>query len=117
MNAELPACTLVELSSKLARGETTSRAIVDACLERIAALDHRLHAFVEVYADTARACAEAADLERHSGLAHQPDRAQDHLRTGEPRPRGAAFDHARFDRPARPQRGRRRAAHGGDGRS
>ncbi len=56
----------------LARGETTSRTVVDACLARIAALDGPLHAFVEVYADDARALADAADLERRAGVVHGP---------------------------------------------
>ena len=38
-------------------------------LGRIASLDHRLHAFVEVYRDDALAAAEAADRERDAGRA------------------------------------------------
>ena len=37
----------------LARGETSSRAIVEACLARIDAHDAHLHAFIEVYRDDA----------------------------------------------------------------
>jgi len=53
--------SLTELSSLLDRRETTSTTIVEACLARIAALDSKLHAFVEVYGEDARARAQAAD--------------------------------------------------------
>jgi len=56
----------------LARRETTSRAIVDACLARIASLDGKLHAFVDVYADDARTLADAADLSRAAGVVRGP---------------------------------------------
>ncbi|HKW81786.1 MAG TPA: amidase [Casimicrobiaceae bacterium] len=69
---DLPYVPLTALSRRLADGETTSRDIVAACLERIAALDDRLHAFVEVYRDEALALAQAADLERRSGAARGP---------------------------------------------
>ena len=48
----------------LARGETTSRALVEASLEAIAR-DPR--PFTDVFADEARAAADAADRERASG--------------------------------------------------
>lgn len=66
---DLPFLTLAALSGQLARRETTSRAIVEACLERIAAADSKLHAFIDVYAADARALADAADLARATGLA------------------------------------------------
>ena len=56
----------------LARGETTSRAIVEACLARIATDDGKLHAFVDVYRDDARKLAEAADLERRARVVRGP---------------------------------------------
>ena len=46
--------------------------IVDACLERIAGLDPKLHAFVEVYEAEARLAAEAADKAIRSGHAVGP---------------------------------------------
>ena len=64
MPSDLPFQSLTELARRLARGETTSRALVDACLARIAALDGKLHAFVDVYRDDALKLADAADLER-----------------------------------------------------
>ena len=81
MTDDLPFHSLTQLSGMLARGETTSRAIVDACLARIAALDAKLHAFVEVYREDAMRLADAADLERAGGCVARPaarpaDRAQ-----------------------------------------
>ena len=72
MPADLPFHSLTELSRLLAEGKTSSAAIVDACLSNIDALDARLHAFVDVYRDEARACAQAADLERKAGMARGP---------------------------------------------
>src|SRR4051794_27630873 len=45
----------------VARGEVSPRELVDACLERIAALDPTLNAFRIVLADEARAQADALD--------------------------------------------------------
>jgi aspartyl-tRNA(Asn)/glutamyl-tRNA(Gln) amidotransferase subunit A len=64
--------SLGELSSLLSRREASSREIVDDCLARIAALDGKLHAFVEVYADDARRLAQAADLERAAHVDRGP---------------------------------------------
>jgi aspartyl-tRNA(Asn)/glutamyl-tRNA(Gln) amidotransferase subunit A len=69
---DLPYLPLTELSRRLAGGEISSRDIVGACLDRIAALDGRLHAFVEVYRDGALDCAQAADLERKAGMVRGP---------------------------------------------
>ena len=72
MATTLPLHSLTELSALLARGEITSRELTDACLARIAALDAHLHAFIEVYADDARALADAADRERRARAARGP---------------------------------------------
>ncbi len=72
MTTDLPFPTLIDLAAQLARGDTTSRALVDACLARIAASDGTLHAFIEVYRDEAIALADAADLERATGFARGP---------------------------------------------
>ena len=53
----------------LAAGELTSEQLVDALLARIERLELRLGAFVEVYADDARAAATAADHARRAGKA------------------------------------------------
>lgn len=60
--------TLVEQGELLRRAQCSSRDIVDAHLARIAALDGKLHAFVEVYADEARLLADAADQARRARL-------------------------------------------------
>ena len=59
MHEDLAFHSLSELSALLSSRRTSSREIVDACLARIAALDSHLHAFVDVYADTARASLSA----------------------------------------------------------
>ena len=72
MHEDLAFHSLSELSALLSSRRTSSREIVDTCLSRIAALDSHLHAFVDVYADTARALAQAADLERAQGVVRSP---------------------------------------------
>jgi len=68
VSSDLTWLPLTELSQRLAAGETSSREIVEACLARIAALDARLHAFVDVYGESAIDAARAADLERKAGV-------------------------------------------------
>lgn len=72
MPSDLHWQSLSELSHRLARGVVSSREIVAACLQRIAVLDPRLHAFVEVYRDSALAASERADRERRGGTACGP---------------------------------------------
>ena len=69
---DLPFHSLTELAGLLARGDITSRVLVDACLAQIAATDGKLHAFVDVYADNARALADAADQIHATGFVHGP---------------------------------------------
>lgn len=69
---DLPFQSLSHLSGLLARGELSSRALVDACLAKITATDTKLHAFVDVYGDDARALADAADRTRTAGFARGP---------------------------------------------
>jgi aspartyl-tRNA(Asn)/glutamyl-tRNA(Gln) amidotransferase subunit A len=47
--------TVTELSAGIAAGQYTSSAITEACLARIAALEPKLQAFVELYDKEARA--------------------------------------------------------------
>ena len=68
----LPQKSLTELSRMLAAGETSSTAIVKACLDSIDALDGKLHAFIDVYRDDAMRLAQAADLERNAGFVRSP---------------------------------------------
>ncbi|HKU97936.1 MAG TPA: amidase [Vineibacter sp.] len=60
--------TLAELSAGLAAKQFSSRQIVDAFLARIDKGDAKLHSFVEVYRNEARALADAADQVRATGL-------------------------------------------------
>ena len=72
MSADLPFHSLSDLAGRLARGETTSRALVEACLARIDERDGKLHAFVDVYRDDALKLADAADIERGAGATRGP---------------------------------------------
>ena len=72
MPDDLPALTLAELARALAHGETSSRSIVAACLDRIDLHDRWLHAFVDVWRDEALARADAADDERRAGRSRGP---------------------------------------------
>jgi aspartyl-tRNA(Asn)/glutamyl-tRNA(Gln) amidotransferase subunit A len=67
--AELP---VHRLRDALASGELTCATLVDSLLERISRLDAKLHAFVHVYAEEARAAAAAADEARRAGRALGP---------------------------------------------
>lgn len=60
------------LSGALASGELSAIELTEACLARIEARDATLHAFVEVYADDARAAARAAELALRAGHAVGP---------------------------------------------
>jgi aspartyl-tRNA(Asn)/glutamyl-tRNA(Gln) amidotransferase subunit A len=53
--------TISQLSEKLARGETSSRAAMQACLDQIRRLDKNVHAFISYNAEDALQQADAAD--------------------------------------------------------
>ncbi len=72
MSEDLHWLPLSELAQLLVSGAASSREIVATYLDRIAALDGRLHAFIEVYRDDALAAATTADRERSSGAARGP---------------------------------------------
>jgi len=72
MPSDLAFRPLADLARLASAGEVSSRDIVDDCLARIAALDARLHAFVDVYRDAAMATAQAADVERAAKLPRGP---------------------------------------------
>jgi len=61
--------TLAELAAGMERGALSSVEIVVAYLNRITALDARLHAYVDVYRDSALAAAREADRDRVRGRA------------------------------------------------
>ncbi|HVM81741.1 MAG TPA: amidase [Stellaceae bacterium] len=73
MSATAPRRTLQRLAADLAAGRTTSRALVEAALERIAdPAGEGKRAFVKVYAESARAAAEAQDKLRAAGYVASP---------------------------------------------
>lgn len=61
-----------EQAAMMARGELTSKALVELYLDRIAAYDAGLHAFITVCGAEALRAAEAADAERASGVVRGP---------------------------------------------
>jgi aspartyl-tRNA(Asn)/glutamyl-tRNA(Gln) amidotransferase subunit A len=85
-----PFGTLSEMRAALDLGRASSRELVDAALERAEAQEARLHAFVGLRAEAARAEAEASDArrargERRSPLDGIPLAVKDNLvRAGEP---------------------------------
>jgi len=66
------ALTVHELIAALAQRRLTSSALVDGLLGRIERYDSKLHSFVNVYADEARAAAAAADAAIRAGHAVGP---------------------------------------------
>jgi aspartyl-tRNA(Asn)/glutamyl-tRNA(Gln) amidotransferase subunit A len=71
MKADLETAPLTAVAAgrALAAGRTTSAALVESCLARIAAHDRRLNSFVLVLAEEARRAARAADRARKAGRA------------------------------------------------
>lgn len=67
MTSALHELSVAELSTALAARRISPVDVVEAHLARIAALEPRLHAFVEVYGADARLAAEAADKACRSG--------------------------------------------------
>ena len=61
------ALSLAEARKALAQGETTSRALTEASLARIAALNPKVSAYISVLSDAALASADAADAARARG--------------------------------------------------
>jgi len=64
--------TAAELADALAAGETTSVEVTQAHLDRIAAVDGAVHAFLQVDADGALAAARASDERRAAGAPASP---------------------------------------------
>src|SRR5258706_62942 len=61
MGSELNRLTITEARERLRRREITSRELTRDCLERIAAVEPRLNAFITVCEDEAMAQADDAD--------------------------------------------------------
>jgi Asp-tRNA(Asn)/Glu-tRNA(Gln) amidotransferase A subunit family amidase len=64
---ELTDLGVVDTVEAIRRGDTTARELVDACLDRIAATDLAIQAWVAIDADAARAEASARDEGLHDG--------------------------------------------------
>ncbi|MGN6553927.1 MAG: Asp-tRNA(Asn)/Glu-tRNA(Gln) amidotransferase subunit GatA [Verrucomicrobiota bacterium] len=62
--------TISELAAKLAKGETSARAITQACLDQISRVDGQIHAFLSHDPADALAQADAADQEIARGITH-----------------------------------------------
>jgi len=67
MSAELIRLTAADTAARIAAGEVTAVEVAHAHLDRIAAVDERVHSFLQVDADGALAAAEAVDTARASG--------------------------------------------------
>ena len=65
--AEIPFLSATELASAIRAGDLSPVAAVDAYLERIAAVGHRLNAYITVCADEARAQARRLESEAAAG--------------------------------------------------
>jgi aspartyl-tRNA(Asn)/glutamyl-tRNA(Gln) amidotransferase subunit A len=63
---------LTQLKELIDTGELSSLELTEMLLKRISRADGKLHAFVEVYADEARALARAADQARSARLPRSP---------------------------------------------
>lgn len=67
MDSDLVRLDAATLSDAMAQGEVSSREVTQACLDRIAAVDDRVHAFLHVDADRALGQADAVDESRARG--------------------------------------------------
>lgn len=70
--AELVELTAIEAAERIAAGDMSAEEYVGACLDQIAALDDRIHAFVHHDPDDALAQARALDERRRNGAALGP---------------------------------------------
>jgi aspartyl-tRNA(Asn)/glutamyl-tRNA(Gln) amidotransferase subunit A len=67
MDGDLVRQDAATLASAMQTGDVTSREITQACLDRIDAVDPKVHAFLHVDRDAALAAAEEVDRQRASG--------------------------------------------------
>ena len=65
--SELTAMTAAELAAAIAAGEVTAQEVTQAHLDRIAAVEPQVHAFLQVGTDQALAAARAVDAKRAAG--------------------------------------------------
>ena len=69
---DLVALPAHRLAARIAAGDLSSAELTADCLARIRATDAKLHAFVAVYGEEARAVAEARDREARAGMTLGP---------------------------------------------
>jgi aspartyl-tRNA(Asn)/glutamyl-tRNA(Gln) amidotransferase subunit A len=69
---DLTTLGIAEAGRLMARGKITSVALTEAFLDRIAKVDGKIHSYITVTADLARAAARQADSERQGGLRRGP---------------------------------------------
>jgi len=62
--------TISELTAKLAKRETSAREIMQSCLDQIAKVDGKIHAFISCDNQDALAQADAADKQLSGGVTH-----------------------------------------------
>ena len=67
MESDLIRQSAAVLAEAIAEGEVSAREVTQACLDRIAAVDDRVHAFLYVDTDGALAAADAVDASRARG--------------------------------------------------
>ena len=67
-----PSPTVAEAARAVRTGASSAESLVETCLERIAARDSAINAFITVAADQAREQARVLDRERSSGLVRGP---------------------------------------------
>ncbi len=67
MSTAITSCSATQLQSQVRAGELRADDVTDAFLARIAAVDERVGAFLEVFEDSARQEAEAVDAARRRG--------------------------------------------------
>lgn len=70
--ARLATATAAEIATAVTAGTVTARAVVEATLERIAAVDGAVNSFTDVTAERARATADRIDADRAAGKAPGP---------------------------------------------
>src|SRR2546427_7939945 len=70
MNCMINQLTISELTRKLAEGEVSSRAAVQACLEQIQRVDGHIRAFLSYDSSDALAQADGADQALAAGQTH-----------------------------------------------
>ena len=61
-----------DLAAAMARGDLTAEALVQRCLDRIAAVDGQVKAWIHVLPEEALAAAQALDAERKAGTVRGP---------------------------------------------